>query len=128
MGIRPSKMCSKCHRTAALGSRYCTLHANTQAIADKMRKLSSELRKLYNTKMWRVITRNSVLTRDAQCTHLDNGIRCPFLSTDVHHIIEAQLWVAQGGDFYAEDNLVGLCHSHHSRITGSAHGWKRTQA
>jgi 5-methylcytosine-specific restriction endonuclease McrA len=108
-------MCSKCHGTAVAGTRFCLNHQNAVAAADRQRKDADGLRKLYNCKLWRVIVRGSVLSRDAQCAQEDSGMRCPRLATEVDHIVEAVTWVAQGHDFYDEDNLRGLCKAHHNR-------------
>jgi hypothetical protein len=115
MGMRPPRMCKRCYATAEHGSNTCAAHKV------EVRK-RSDLRPLYKCKRWRV-TRMLVLARDAQCTRIDNGVRCPELSTDVHHIIEAEQWTRKGGDFYDADNLAGLCHSHHSRHTALHQGF-----
>jgi 5-methylcytosine-specific restriction endonuclease McrA len=62
--------------------------------------------------------RNEVLARDPQCTYVDEqGVRCPVLATDIHHVIDAVEWIAMGNDFHDPTNLAGLCHAHHSSET-----------
>ena len=116
-------MCSKCHATALPGSTYCELHRDAKAQSDKLQKTGNALRRFYNCKLWRVITRSKVLSKDPVCTHIADGKRCPELATDIHHVIDADIWVAQGNDFYDDDNLVGLFKSHHSRHTNQER-WK----
>ncbi len=117
MGMRPPRMCKRCHATALPGTALCAKHT----AAPEIRK-RNELRPLYCCKKWR-ITRMHVIARDAQCQRIENGIQCPRLSTDCHHVIEAEQWLAQGGDFYDMDNLEGLCHSHHSQHTAREQGF-----
>lgn len=119
MPIRASRQCTRCYNTAELGSNLCSKHITT---APEKRQ-RSELRKLYWRKLWRVHTRNAVLSRDAQCTHLTNGTRCMRLATDIDHIIDAETWVAAGNDFFDIDNLHGLCHAHHSSRTAREQGF-----
>jgi 5-methylcytosine-specific restriction endonuclease McrA len=118
MGMRPLKMCAKCHATVEHGARYCSKHA--KAVGNRPR---NALRKLYCCHLWRVTVRNIVLSRDPQCQFVENGIACPRLSTDVDHIVEAEQWVAMGNSFYDEANLRGLCHAHHSRRTALDQGF-----
>ncbi len=103
-------------------TNVCAKHAAQPDVRKR-----NELRKLYWTKLWRVHTRNAVLSRDPVCKHVENGIGCQRLSTDVDHIIDAEVFVAQGGDFYDPDNLRGLCHSHHSRRTARDQGFASGQ-
>lgn len=116
MPQRPARMCSKCYSTAEIGSSLCTKHK-----AEPDTRQRSTLKKLYDRKLWRVFTKQSVMARDPQCTEIVNGVRCMQLATDAHHIIDAQEWVALGNDFYDLDNLAGLCHAHHARHTS----WRR---
>jgi hypothetical protein len=117
MGMRPPKMCAKCHRVALPSERYCAAHKVSAAKRDR-----NQLRPLYKCKRWRV-TRIVVLDRDTQCTVVEHGTRCLQLSTDVHHVIDALEWVANGGDFYDTDNLQGMCHAHHSSHTARTQGF-----
>ena len=110
-------MCAKCHQTAQPSERYCAKHKELTAKRDR-----NELRPLYKCKRWR-ITREVVLDRDTQCTVEEYGRRCPQLSTDVHHVIDALEWVANGHDFYDTDNLQGMCHPHHSSHTARTQGF-----
>lgn len=77
---------------------------------------------MYKCKAWR-LARLLVIARDVQCTIMENGTRCPRLSTDCHHRVEAREWLAQGGNFYDVANLAGLCHEHHSRHTAKEQGF-----
>jgi len=117
MPQRAQRMCSKCYAQALPGSPRCAAHAQREP-----NRKRNDLRPLYKCKRWRV-TRMHVLARDVQCTHKENGKQCVQLSTDVHHVVEAEQWVAQGGDFYDQDNLAGLCHPHHSGITARTQGF-----
>jgi integrase len=130
MGMRARRMCKKCYQNAEPGTSLCVKHTNADKIRDRGYKTANPLRPFYWTQRWKVI-RRLVLARDPQCTHMEHGVRCVQLSTDVHHVIDAQTWVAQGGDFYDTDNLAGLCRPHHSRETakdvGFA-GWQKKRA
>jgi hypothetical protein len=113
-------MCSKCLATATHG-KYCAAHKDTERQRDRQRQrvnADNPLYKLYKCKLWRVFVRDEVLMRDPQCVEVENGVRCQRLATDIHHVVDADTWVAQGSDFYDTDNLAGLCHAHHSRYTG----------
>jgi hypothetical protein len=78
------------------------------------------LEKFYNCVRWRPHTRNAVLFADPLCVFvLADGTRCPRLATDVHHKVDATIWIAAGNDFYDLSNLEGLCKTHHSHYTGS---------
>ena len=118
MGMRAKRSCTRCYATAEAGSNLCAKH---KAAPDNRRR--SPLRKLYWTKLWRVVIRGEVLLRDPICAHTENGARCPRLATDIDHIIDAEVWVAAGRDFYDMDNLRGLCHSHHSQRTARDQGF-----
>jgi hypothetical protein len=118
MSDRCGRMCQRCFRDCIPGSCYCELHKDCQRIEERERHDRNPATKLYNCKMWKVAKRY-VLARDIFCT-FDGG--CPRLSTDVHHEIDAMEYVAlHDGDttfFYDQSNLRGLCHEHHSLITG----------
>jgi 5-methylcytosine-specific restriction endonuclease McrA len=79
-----------------------------------------EIDRLYDTAQWRSRTRLHVLARDPLCrlAILCEG-RAP--STNVDHIIQAELFIAKnGGDltfFFDETNLRGGCQACHSRKT-----------
>lgn len=105
-------MCSKCHQTSVPGSRFCALH---NKLPDS-RHPRGPLKKLYDCVLWRRHTRNAVLARDPLCTFTVNGDRCPRLAEDIHHVVDAEEWMARGNDFYDQDNLVGLCKPHHTGI------------
>jgi hypothetical protein len=112
MGMLPPRMCSKCHQTSVPGSRFCALHNRLP----ESRHPRGPLEKLYNCVKWRKWTRQAVLFRDPLCANIINGTRCPRLATDVHHVVDAEEWMARGEDFYDQDNLVGLCHTCHTAI------------
>jgi len=121
MGFRPQKLCAACIRPAMDGSRYCTQH---QGLAQQREAeyRDNALRKLYRTRRWR-LTRAQVLHDDPICAHVEGGRRCPWLATNVHHVIRAEIWVARGGDFFDPANLQGLCHAHHSAETAREVGF-----
>lgn len=47
------------------------------------------------------------------------------LATDVHHVVPLSSAAASSRELNAEENLMPLCHSCHSRITGSSVGGGR---
>lgn len=121
MGMRPPRMCSKCHNTAEPGTSRCAVHKGSDSDRNRVR---NPLRHLYWRKLWRVDTRREVLFRDPICTHIENGARCPRLATDIDHVIDAVVWVlTMGRDFFDMENLRGLCHSHHSKRTAREQGF-----
>lgn len=116
MGMRPARMCKRCHNTAEPGSNVCAKHAATPEIRQR-----NDLRPMYKCKRW-YQTRAHVLARDPICMWGLTG-DCMALSTDCDHVIDAALWVKTGGDFYDMENLRGLCHPHHSRRTAREQGF-----
>jgi hypothetical protein len=124
MGMLAARACanSGCYTTRLQGSKFCAKHQNYAAEQDKRRKVANPLWPLYKCKKW-YQTRAHVLARDPQCTEIVNGIQCPRLSTDACHVVEAQQWMAQGGDFYDQENIRGKCHPHHSRETAREQGF-----
>jgi hypothetical protein len=123
-------MCKKCHRTAETGTSLCNQHQNAdkQREHEREQKRQSGIRPLYWSKRWKV-TRRHVIANNPQCAFVDSntGARCPQLSTDVHHKIDAQVWMDQGGDFYDTDNLEALCHPHHSSETARTQGFAQSR-
>jgi 5-methylcytosine-specific restriction endonuclease McrA len=117
MPNRPQRMCSKCHGTAVAGTRFCLSHQNAVAVADRQRKVANPVPYNPNCKAWRQ-TRAETLYRYPQCAQLDEqGNRCPRIATEAHHVIKATVYMAQGGSYLDQDNLVGLCrgcHTHHT--------------
>jgi hypothetical protein len=114
-------MCAKCYATATHG-RYCGRHKDEERVRER-RYNKDPLRRLFQRKAW-TQTRDQILADDPVCAFVDaQGNRCPLLATDVHHKIQADKWIAQGGDFYDMDNLEGLCHAHHSHYTGKEAGF-----
>jgi len=124
MPARPGRICAKCPRLATAGSCYCAAHQDAGKRQEREYKArSKDLRRLYSTKRWR-ITRIHVLAEDPRCSHInEDGTRCPWLATDVDHKIRAELWVANGRDFFDPANLQGLCHAHHSAKTADEVGF-----
>jgi 5-methylcytosine-specific restriction enzyme A len=122
MGMRPLKSCTRCHTVAERGSRFCLKHQNADAIRDREYKAASPTRKLKDTKRWEVVRRH-ILARDPICTGVVNGVPCPRLSEHVHHKINAEKFVAAGGDYFDMENLAGLCPSCHSRETSKEVGF-----
>jgi 5-methylcytosine-specific restriction endonuclease McrA len=118
VGMRAARMCSKCYATALPGQSQCERHAATPSPVRRR----NELRPLYKCKRWR-ITRLQVLARDPICKWVENNTQCTRLATDVDHVVDAVEWVAQGHDFYDQDNLRGLCHGHHSQRTARDQGF-----
>ena len=134
MGIRPRRMCSRCHRTALPGQRFCAAHKNT--LKERERSYAKNpLKKLFGRKAWKQTREQALFDAGHVCQHIDgNGVRCPLLATDIHHVVQADVYIAQhGGDesaFYDSDNLQALCHAHHSSVTarevGFA-GWNKSE-
>jgi hypothetical protein len=122
MGMRAARMCKKCFNTAVPGTSLCPKHSNADKERDAAYKSDNPLRPLYWTKRWKVVRRH-VIARDPICTHEENGARCPRLSTDAHHVIPAQKFVNDRGDFFDMSNLAGLCKEHHSRETAKEVGF-----
>ena len=75
---------------------------------------------MYHSKGWKLQTRPAILRRDPLC---QLGILCEGRapSTDVDHIIRADVYIAQHGGaewaFYDESNLRGACARCHSHRT-----------
>src|ERR1700674_1980226 len=113
MGMRPLKSCTRCYTVAERGSRFCPKHQNADRERDRQYKAASPTRKLKDTKRWKVV-RIHILARDPQCTGVVNGVPCPRLSEHVHHKINAEKYVAAGGDYFDPENLSGMCPSCHS--------------
>jgi len=116
MGMLPKRMCSKCHQTSVPGSRFCALHTTADS-----RHPRSATKRLYDCKKWK-LTRQRVLALNPVCTNMINSLPCPRLSTDVHHVVDAEEYMARGGDFYDRDNLQALCHTCHTAIRRGQRG------
>jgi hypothetical protein len=114
MGMLAPRMCKRCYQTAVQGTNLCAKH---RAAPDTRQR--SPLKKLYDCVRWRRYTRNAVLSRDPRCAYEELGTRCWRLGVHVHHVVEAEIWVAAGNDFYDMDNLVGMCQPHHNKVTVS---------
>lgn len=119
------KICLDCSSVAIAGSRHCAAHQENNRAARAARERSATLRdaglkRLYDSSDWRNQLVPYVLSRDPLCRL---GIICEgrAFSTDVDHIIRAEVYIAQhGGDhtfFYDPDNLQGICHADHSHKT-----------
>jgi 5-methylcytosine-specific restriction endonuclease McrA len=113
MGMLPPRFCGRCAQTALPGSQppRCAQHRTTP----KSPGASSRDRR-YQLAVWRVHTRRAVLGRDPLCSFLTQGVRCLRLATQIHHIVPADEWTAQGHDFFDLENLCGLCAEHHDQI------------
>ena len=109
-----TQMCSKCIGTAEPGTRFCIKHKNSDAERDRERQSKNSRHSHSGRKRWRV-SRKLVLSRDPQCTHVENDKRCRNLSTDAQHVENAQTWVARGGDLYDPENLRGSVSRKHTR-------------
>jgi 5-methylcytosine-specific restriction endonuclease McrA len=109
------------------GGRYCIPHRenNLQLRISRERNVlrrADGLKRLYDAWAWRGRrgARRITLARDPEC---QIAILCGgrALSTDVDHIIRAELYIeAHGGDqsfFYDLDNLRGACHEDHAHKT-----------
>lgn len=126
MGMRPPRMCCKCHATAEPGKMLCVAHKTLPR--DKERSYAkNQLKRLFGRTRWKY-ARAQVLFDSPICVYEEwDGKRCPELATDVHHKIRADEYIAQhGGDesmFYDPSNLEGLCHAHHSRHTAKEVGF-----
>lgn len=95
-------------------------HAATAARDRERHRRADGLRRLYDSAQWRKRTQPHVLARDPMCTIAELcGGEAP--STDVDHIVPAEIYVAQhGGDqryFFDTKNLRGACHADHTRKT-----------
>ena len=119
------RICRDCSKLAQPGSRHCEAHQldnrDVRASRDRnQQRRDSGLKKFYDSKHWRKATVPVVLLEEPLCqlAVLCEG-RAP--STDVDHIIRAEVYIAQhGGDplrFYDRNNLRGVCHADHSRKT-----------
>jgi hypothetical protein len=82
------------------------------------RRRQTALGRLYDSPQWRHRTQPHILARDPFC---QIGALCggDAPSTDVDHIVRAELYVKQHGSdlryFFDEKNLRGACHADHSR-------------
>lgn len=138
MPVRARRICRDCSRLAVAGSSYCELHEenNLSLRADRDRHRfgrDSGFKKLYDSRHWRKLTVPLVLLEEPLCRiGVLCGGRAP--STDVDHIIRAELYIAmQGGDpirFFDRENLRGACHADHSRKTAmeNAGTWEEPKA
>jgi 5-methylcytosine-specific restriction endonuclease McrA len=96
----PTRLClqSQCPEPATYRGR-CATHARARE------KQTHGNKSIYNSKRWKVL-RRSVLFNHPLC-------ECGEIATDVHHIQD----IEKGGDPWARDNLMALCHRCHSKIT-----------
>lgn len=116
------KLCRDCQKIATLGP-YCSDHEhdNRQSRGARERERArrdSGVRRLYDSAQWRKRTRPAILARDPLCML---GIVCGGVaaSTDVDHIVRADVYVATRGprSFFDSNNLRGICHECHSHKT-----------
>lgn len=122
------------------GGRYCAAHVynNLRTRVSRDREIvrrATGLKRLYDGRQWRSITRPFVLARDPLCRlAIICGGRAP--SVDVDHIVRAELYIAQHGAgndwtwFYDGENLRGACHACHARKTSleSRGQWQESMA
>lgn len=119
------KICRDCTTLAQPGSSHCEAHQENNRELRFLRQRNADrrqfgLKKFYDSKHWRKHTVPVVLLEDPLCkiAVLCEG-RAP--STDVDHIIRAEVYIAQHGNdpirFYDRENLRGACHADHSRKT-----------
>jgi hypothetical protein len=99
---------------------YCQKHASEYERAREQRRRANGLRRLYDCAQWRRRTAPYIIARDPMCKiAILCGGNAP--STDVDHIVRAEIHIAQnGGDwafFFDESNLQGACHACHARKT-----------
>lgn len=125
MPDRARTICHDCTKLALPGSKHCESHQLNNRASQASRDRNAErrvsgLKKLYDTKHWRKYTVPVVLSQEPLC---QLAVLCDGLapSTEVDHIVRAEVWVAShGGDplrFYDRENLQGTCHADHSRKT-----------
>lgn len=125
MPDRARTICLDCNQLALPGSRYCEAHQVNNRATQHSRDRNAErresgLKKFYDSKHWRKYTVPVILLEEPLCQlAVLCGGRAP--STDVDHIVRAEVYIAQhGGDslrFYDRSNLRGVCHADHSRKT-----------
>jgi 5-methylcytosine-specific restriction protein A len=138
MPERARTICLDCTKLASPGSRHCEDHQENnralRAVRDRnAQRADSGLKKLYDSKHWRKYTVPVILARDPLC---QLGVLCGGTapSTDVDHVIRAEVYVAQHGDdpirFYDRENLRGACHADHSRKTAMENAgiWREPEA
>ena len=111
MPIKPQKPCSypNCNKLVNIGVQYCSEH---KKMVNKNYELNREtaVQRGYNTR-WQKI-RKMVLIRDTICRDCNKNI-----ATNVDHIIPFK-----NGGSNNLNNLIGLCHSCHSRKTAMSDG------
>ena len=127
MPAKPPSICGECGTLVPDGGRHCLAHRcdNRQLRDSRERsalRRSDGFKRFYDAWAWRGRRgcRRMVLARDPLC---QIAILCEGrgLSTDVDHIIRAELYIERhGGDvsfFYDHDNLRGACHEDHAHKT-----------
>lgn len=110
----------------AIGGQWCEEHAGQRQLRGGDERLSAA-RRGYDHR-WRKL-RRIVLSRRPLCSdpfhiHENNGE--VVLATDVHHVVPLGS-ARPTRELNAEENLVPLCHSCHSRITSSTGGGHGSQ-
>jgi 5-methylcytosine-specific restriction enzyme A len=115
MPSKAPQLCSRCstlncqqHSVKAIGHEYDLW---------RKRKENNPFVAYYKTARWQAL-RLRLLAATPVCVDCKQA-----LATDVDHKIDAKHWVAQGHDFYAEENLQCLCRQCHSRKTSAECGW-----
>lgn len=121
----PRTICKDCQKAAERGSSYCADHRRDNRVlrnarARNRQRRESELKRLYDSRYWRVVFQPAILARDPLC---QIGILCDgrAFSTDADHVIRAELYIEQhGGEesfFFDPANVRGACHRCHAYKT-----------
>jgi 5-methylcytosine-specific restriction endonuclease McrA len=103
----PTRLCleAKCASPATYRGR-CPTHNRTNE-----HNTNRAGTHIYNTKRWH-ITRRKVLFEQPICPGVYDT-PCGHIAEHVHHITD----IADGGDPWARDNLLGLCAVCHGKVT-----------
>lgn len=125
MPMMPKRPCAQsgCPAVAVQGSSRCQVHAaqqprvvyarrDTPRYYDAHRGTPAE--RGYDAG-WAII-RRAFLAAYPVC----EWAGCMKAATDVHHVV-----ALRDGGSHAEDNLMALCHAHHSSLTASTQPWGR---
>jgi hypothetical protein len=88
------KLCRHCSRLAEVGANECSQHAGRASRDYSRQKRTSEIKRFYDKAQWRSRTVPFILGRDPLC---QLAILCSgrAASTEVDHIIRAELYIAQ---------------------------------
>jgi 5-methylcytosine-specific restriction endonuclease McrA len=112
---RASRSCAKCQAPATHG-RYCEKHKAVAVEENQARR--DKLPYRHDSKAWLQTKEECRYRYGGQCAQLDeHGNRCPLMGAEAHHIVKATEYVARGGGYLDQQNLVLLCKACHSRHT-----------